>query len=144
MFVAAGAGVASQPRNLIVAGPGAQATIVEHYADIDVPDATVGGIAAAATLADAAALTDGATTSETPPNTGTLTNVVTRVEIDADARITHLKLQQERATAIHLAAIDAVQARGSVFASHSMSFGARLARNDIKTRFDGEGCGGER
>jgi Fe-S cluster assembly protein SufD len=27
-----------------------------------------------------------------------------------------------------------------VFASHSLSFGARLARNDIRTRFDGEGC----
>ena len=39
-----------------------------------------------------------------------------------------------------LAQIEAEQARGSHFASHSLSFGARLARNDIHTRFDGEGC----
>lgn len=70
----------------------------------------------------------------------TLTTAVTRVQAAADARITHLKLQQEAEQAIHLARIDAVQARGAMFASHSLSFGARLARNDIHTRFDGEGC----
>ncbi|MFP5412225.1 MAG: Fe-S cluster assembly protein SufD [Gammaproteobacteria bacterium] len=70
----------------------------------------------------------------------TLTNAVTRVEADADARITHVKLQQESERAIHLASIDASQARGARFESHSMSFGARLARHDIVTRFGGEGC----
>jgi len=70
----------------------------------------------------------------------TLTNAVTRVEAGADARITHLKLQQEAERAIHLATIDAAQGRGARFESHSMSFGARLARNDIATRFAGEGC----
>ncbi len=70
----------------------------------------------------------------------TLTTAVTRVQAAADARITHLKLQQEAEQAIHLARIDATQARGAMFASHSLSFGARLARNDIHTRFDGEGC----
>jgi Fe-S cluster assembly protein SufD len=110
LFVAATGAVASHLRNLVVAGAGAQATVVEHY---------VGG------EADAAA---------------TMTNAVTRVFAGADARITHVKLQQESDTAVHLASIDAVQARGSLFASHSMSFGARLARHDIGTRFDGEGC----
>ena len=70
----------------------------------------------------------------------TLTNAVTRIHTGADAHITHLKLQEESEQTFHLAAIDAVQARGSVFASHSLSFGARLARNDIGSRFDGEGC----
>ena len=70
----------------------------------------------------------------------TLTTATTRLQVDADARITHIKLQQEAEPAIHLANIDAVQARGAHFASHSLSFGARLARNDIHTRFDGEGC----
>lgn len=70
----------------------------------------------------------------------TLTTVLTRIQAGADARITHLKLQQENGQAIHLAGIAVEQARGSVFASHSLSFGARLARNDIHTRFDGEGC----
>ncbi|HQZ01554.1 MAG TPA: Fe-S cluster assembly protein SufD [Thauera sp.] len=70
----------------------------------------------------------------------TLGTVVTRVQAGPDARITHLKLQQQDSAAIHLAQIKAEQARGSYFASHSLSFGARLARNDIHTRFDGEGC----
>ena len=70
----------------------------------------------------------------------TLTTAATRIEAGADAHVTHVKLQQEAEQAIHLATIDALQARGSTFASHSLSFGARLARNDIRTRFDGEGC----
>lgn len=70
----------------------------------------------------------------------TLTNAVTRIAAGQDARITHLKLQEEGAQTFHLASITAVQARGSTFASHSLSFGARLTRNDITTRFDGEGC----
>jgi Fe-S cluster assembly protein SufD len=72
--------------------------------------------------------------------TATLTNAVTRIHAGAGARVTHLKLQQEAEQALHLASIDAVQGRSSVFNSHSLSFGARLARNDITTRFAGEHC----
>jgi Fe-S cluster assembly protein SufD len=70
----------------------------------------------------------------------TLTTAVTRIAAGADARIVHLKLQQETPQAVHLAAIDAFQARGSSFDSHALAFGARLARTDIRTRFEGEGC----
>ena len=70
----------------------------------------------------------------------TLTTAVTRVLAAQDSHITHLKLQQEAPEAIHLATIEAEQARGAVFASHSLSFGARLARNDIRTRLNGEGA----
>lgn len=69
-----------------------------------------------------------------------LSNIVTRIDCADDARITHLKLQQESEQAVHLAHIEAQQARGSMFASHSLSFGARLARNDIVARFNGPGC----
>jgi Fe-S cluster assembly protein SufD len=69
-----------------------------------------------------------------------LTTAVTRVDAGPDARIVHLKLQQEPAQAVHLAAIDAIQARGAAFDSHALAFGARLARTDIRARFDGEGC----
>jgi len=112
VFVATSPDVACHPRNLVVAEAGAQATLVEHYL------APPGGPAGAASL----------------------TNTVTRIDAGPDARIAHLKLQQEAETAIHLASIDVVQARGAAFDSHSLSFGARLARNDIVTRFDGEGC----
>jgi Fe-S cluster assembly protein SufD len=114
VFVATTAGAAVHPRNLIVAGAGAQATVMEHFV-------AFGGAAA-----------DG--------GPACLTNAVTRVHADTDTRITHVKLQLESHATVHLASIAAVQQQGSFFASHSMSFGARLARNDIGSRFDGEHC----
>lgn len=67
-------------------------------------------------------------------------HAVTRLTLDQDARVTHLKLQQESAQAWHLGEIDAIQSRGSYFASHSVSLGARLARHDIATHFIDERC----
>ena len=69
-----------------------------------------------------------------------LTSTVTRMTLAPDAQVTHLKLQQESPAAFHLGALDVDQASGSVFRSHSLSFGARLARNDITTGFSGEHC----
>ena len=112
VFIAASPGAATHVRNLVIAATGAKATVVEHYFAFG-----------------------GAATGD-----ATLTNVVTRIHAAADASISHVKLQQESPTAVHLAAIDAVQERGSHFGSHSLSFGARLARHDITTRLDGENC----
>src|SRR5690606_28092193 len=67
----------------------------------------------------------------------TFTNTVSRVQVAADARLVHTRLQQEAHEAFHLAAVDVEQAEKSYFASHSISLGARLARHDIATRFDG-------
>lgn len=108
VFVSATPQAAAHVRNLIVAGTGAQATVVEHHVSAH---------------ADR-----------------NLSNIVTRIDCAEDARVTHVKLQQESEQAVHLARIEARQGRDSMFASHSLSFGARLARNDIVTRFDGNGC----
>ncbi|MGH8222607.1 MAG: Fe-S cluster assembly protein SufD [Woeseiaceae bacterium] len=69
-----------------------------------------------------------------------LTNAVTQILAATNARVEHYKLQQEPLRAFHIAGIHAVQGRGSRFSSHSISLGAALARNDITTAFDGEGC----
>lgn len=69
-----------------------------------------------------------------------LSNAVTRLNVARDANLTHLKLQQEAPQDFHLASIDVQQGQGSVFNSHSLSFGARLARNDIATVFNGQRC----
>lgn len=74
------------------------------------------------------------------PGAANFRHAATRLRLDRDARITHLKLQQESAQAWHLGEIDAVQSRGSYFASHSVSLGARLARHDIATHFADERC----
>ncbi|MGE5385620.1 MAG: Fe-S cluster assembly protein SufD [Betaproteobacteria bacterium] len=68
------------------------------------------------------------------------TNSVTRISLAPNARIRHYKVQEEGLQAFHLADISAAQLAGSYFESHSFSLGGRLTRNDIATRFAGEGC----
>ncbi len=69
-----------------------------------------------------------------------LTDALTRIEAGAGARVTHAKVQQESQRGFHIAGIHTLQAADSRFASHSFAFGGQLARNDIATRLDGEGC----
>ncbi|HLT98694.1 MAG TPA: Fe-S cluster assembly protein SufD [Burkholderiaceae bacterium] len=66
------------------------------------------------------------------------TNTVSRVQVAADANLSHVRLQQEANEAFHLADIEVEQEGKSYFASHSISLGARLARHDIATRFGGQ------
>lgn len=114
VFVSASPNSAAFPRSLIVAEEGASATVVEHYVS------ALGGSDDSAQV--------------------TLTNAVTRTRIASDASVTHMKLQMESEQAYHLATIQAQQDQSSIFNSHSLSFGARLARNDITTEFGGKHC----
>ena len=75
-----------------------------------------------------------------PAGSAYFTNAVTQITTGADATIEHYKLQQEGLQAFHVGGIHATQARASRFASHSLSLGAALARNDISTTFDAQGC----
>jgi Fe-S cluster assembly protein SufD len=68
------------------------------------------------------------------------TNVVTQIFAAENAAVDHCKFQQEDLRAFHVAGIHAAQARGSRLWLHSISLGAALARNDISTTFDAEGC----
>jgi Fe-S cluster assembly protein SufD len=111
LFVCTAADAAIHPRNVVVAGEGARATLIEHYVGLD---------AAAA-----------------------LTNAITQLIVAADASVVHYKLQQEPARALHVGGLHAAQSRGSRVESHSIAFGAALARNDITTSFDAEGCEAE-
>jgi Fe-S cluster assembly protein SufD len=108
LFVCTATDAAIHPRNVVVAGEGAQATLIEHYVGLD-------GAAA-------------------------LTNAVTQLFVAADASVAHYKLQQEPARALHIGGIHAAQSRASRLESHSIALGAALARNDITTSFDAEGC----
>ena len=65
-------------------------------------------------------------------------NISTEISTARDARIEHLKLQQESTSASHIADIRATQAQASEFASYSLALGGSLSRNDIATYFDGE------
>ena len=67
-----------------------------------------------------------------------LNNISTAISAARDSRIEHLKLQQESASASHIADIRATQAQASEFSSYSFALGGLLSRNDIATYFDGE------
>ena len=66
------------------------------------------------------------------------TNTVTELVVGAEARLDHCKIQEENTHAIHIAAVQAQQDKGSHWTSHSVSIGARLARHQIESLFQGE------
>jgi Fe-S cluster assembly protein SufD len=68
------------------------------------------------------------------------TNAVSLFEIAAAAVVDHVKLQDELATAFHLASTFVRVARGGTFTSHAITLGGRIARNDISAILDGEGA----
>lgn len=70
----------------------------------------------------------------------TLSTTTTRIELGANARLDHLKFQQEAPEAIHVGLTAVRQQADSRFHSHSLSFGAKFARHDINTTFAGKGC----
>ncbi|HXU30562.1 MAG TPA: Fe-S cluster assembly protein SufD [Thermoanaerobaculia bacterium] len=116
VFVASG-GTMSFPRNLIVLGVDAQATVVETYTGVP----------------------------GNPGDTGaslgpSLTVPVTEIAALADANLKHVKVQREALDAFHIAAFELHQERSSRVASHSISLGGGLVRNDLHAVLAGEGA----
>ena len=68
------------------------------------------------------------------------TNAVTEIVVEPDAQIEHCKIQRESENAFHLATIKTNQNKNSRWTSHSISSGARLARNDIQSVLNAEGA----
>jgi Fe-S cluster assembly protein SufD len=68
------------------------------------------------------------------------TNAVTDVAVGHGARVSHVKVQDEASTAFHLASLFIHQERSSTFTSQAITFGGRIARNDIVATLDGEGA----
>ncbi len=96
------------PRNLVVAEPDSQATVLETYACLGQEGAY-------------------------------LTSAVTEVVLQANARLTHYKLQQESVRAYHVATLQVHQQRDSRFVSHAVSLGAALARQDVNCGLEASG-----
>jgi Fe-S cluster assembly protein SufD len=74
-----------------------------------------------------------------PASSTSLTNAVTEVVVGDNAFVDRYKLQQEGASALHVATLAVRLGRDARFADHSLSFGAAFSRNDIDVRFDAEG-----
>ena len=69
------------------------------------------------------------------------TNALTEIALMDEAQVDHYKLQEESTSAFHIATLQVHQKRDSRFASHSISFGGQLVRNDINVLLDAEGAG---
>jgi len=67
------------------------------------------------------------------------TNAVTEIVTDENAIVDHTKLQEESSKAFHIARMEVDQERSSNFASHLISLGAEISRNDFNARFNDEG-----
>ena len=69
----------------------------------------------------------------------TITNAITEIHAAANCDLEVIKFQDEATDSIHLAGIYGEFHRGSRVRFHSISLGARLARNDIHTLLAGPG-----
>lgn len=71
--------------------------------------------------------------------TGYFSNIVTNVSLAGDARLTHIKAQDEATGGIHLSTISAVLEECACLTSFTLSIGGSLSRCQSFVRFAGEG-----
>ncbi len=72
-------------------------------------------------------------------NVAYFTNAVTELVAADNARIEHVKFQDEAAAAYHIATIQGQFGRTSHVNVHSFAMGAKLSRNNIRAKLAGEG-----
>jgi Fe-S cluster assembly protein SufD len=72
-------------------------------------------------------------------NVAYFTNAVTEILAGDEAVLEHVKLQDEAAAAFHIATIAGEFGRASRVNVHSFALGAKLSRNNIRTKLAGEG-----
>lgn len=66
------------------------------------------------------------------------TNILTDIKINENAVVSFYKIQSETNSAYHIDRTEISQKESSVFNHFSLSFGSKIARNDINTKLDGE------
>ncbi len=66
------------------------------------------------------------------------TNAVTEVFLGKSAILEHTRYQDEKSTSIHIGNLSVTQSEDSVYTSNSVTFGSRIARNDVNVWLDGE------
>jgi Fe-S cluster assembly protein SufD len=69
-----------------------------------------------------------------------LTNAVTELVLADGAAVEHVRLQAEAVEAFHVGAVHAEQGARASLAAHAFTLGARLSRQEIRTRLAGEGA----
>src|SRR5262249_26160889 len=75
----------------------------------------------------------------TRADAGYFTNAVTEIVVGEEARVRHVKLQQEAKSAFHIASCAVAVERDATYASHTVTLGARLSRQNLDVLQRGEG-----
>jgi Fe-S cluster assembly protein SufD len=74
-------------------------------------------------------------------NEGTnFSNAVTEVVIKEHAQLQHVRIQREEKSAFHIGNCSVDAARGAVYASTALAFGARVSRHNLHVTEQGEGA----
>jgi Fe-S cluster assembly protein SufD len=68
------------------------------------------------------------------------TNAVTEIVLADNAGVDHYKIERENSQTFHVATLQVQQGRSSRFASHSITTGGSLVRNDVNAVLGAEGC----
>lgn len=68
-----------------------------------------------------------------------LTNAVSEFVVGENAKVEHVKVQDESPEAYHVSTLYADLGRSCRFDSHSLALGSKLSRNNLRTRLGGEG-----
>lgn len=71
-------------------------------------------------------------------NQSYFTNAVTEIAAGVDSQLRHYKIQEESQQALHIAALQVEQQRGSRFESYVLTLGGGLSRNAIHSVLEGE------
>jgi Fe-S cluster assembly protein SufD len=105
----------THPRNLILAGRGAQATVIEGYVGLEFRISNFG-------------------------KSVYFSNAVTELVADEGAIVNHYKVEQESGAAFHVATLVFHQARSSTVNTCTIQFGGKLVREEVRNVLDGEGA----
>jgi Fe-S cluster assembly protein SufD len=105
LFIATQTGVVTSPRCLVVAESGSLMTVVEDYVVLDQPGRQEGVY---------------------------FTNAVTEIALEDNARINHIRIQQEGSQAFHIANCAVSLGRASNYQSVSVTLGARISRYNLE------------
>lgn len=75
-----------------------------------------------------------------PDDLESFTNAVVSLDLQAGAKVTHYRLQQESPRGFHVSTVRVRQQRDSHYTCHDIAFGASLARTTLSTILEGSGA----
>ncbi|MEO1518562.1 MAG: Fe-S cluster assembly protein SufD [Bacteroidota bacterium] len=74
-----------------------------------------------------------------PEDSVYFTNALTHIELGANGKLDHYKIQQESVQAFQVNQVDVLQERDSTYSSYAVDLGGRMVRNNLRTHLQSSG-----